>query len=75
VAAVRDFVLPGRETERFERIIEPELDMNRIRPRPSALDRLLDILRWLTPIGREVVRPPRRAVGRELEEAFPSAER
>jgi len=75
VAVVRDFALPDRETGHFERVVEPELDMHRIRPRTSALGRILDMLRWLTPIDRAVVGPPRRSVGRELEEAWPSIEK
>jgi hypothetical protein len=75
VAVVRGFALAGREAEQFDRVIEPELDMKRRRPRPSALGRILEMLRWLTPEGREAVGPPRRSVARELEEAWPSIER
>jgi hypothetical protein len=75
VAVVQDFVLPDREMGRFVRVVEPELDMHRIRPRTSALGRIFELLRWLTPTGREMVGPPRRSVGRELEEAWPSVEK
>jgi len=75
VAVVRDFTLPDRERAQFVRVVEPELDMKRMRPRPSALGRLIEMLRWLTPMSREVVGPPRRSVGRELEEAWPSTEK
>jgi hypothetical protein len=75
VAVVRDFALPDRETGEHVRVVEPELDMKRMRPRPSALGRIIEILRWLAPISREPVGPPRRSVGRELEEAWPSVEK
>jgi hypothetical protein len=75
VAVVRDFSLAGRESAQFVRVVEPELDMNRIRPRPTALGRIMEMLRWLTPMGGEIVGSPRRSVGRELEEAWPSTER
>lgn len=75
MAVVRDFALPSREVEQLDRVVEPELDMKRGRPRPSTLGRILEMLRWLTPEGREAVGPPRRSVGRELEEAWPAIER
>ncbi len=75
MAVVGDFALQRRDNQQFEQVVEPELDMNRIRPRQSALSRLFEILRWLTPAGHQVVGPPRRSVGRELEEAWPSGER
>lgn len=75
VAVVRDFASPDRETGEFVRVVEPELDMKRMRPQPSALGRLIEKLRWFAPIRREIVGPPRRSVGRELEEAWPSIEK
>jgi hypothetical protein len=75
VAVVRDFTLPERERAQFVRVVEPELDMNRMRPRQSPLGRLIQMFRWLTPTGRDVVGPPRRSIGRELEEAWPSNEK
>lgn len=75
MAVVRDFSLAGRESGQFVRVVEPELDMNRMRPRPTALGRIIEMLRWLTSMGGEIVGPPRRSVGRELEEAWPSIEK
>jgi hypothetical protein len=72
VAVVRDFTLRDRERAQFVRVVEPELDMNRMRPRPSGLGRLIEMFRRLTPTGRDVVGSPRRSIGRELEEAWPS---
>jgi hypothetical protein len=76
VAVVRDFSLSDRASRHFVQVVEPELDMKRMPARASTLDRVIDILRWcLAPMGREIVGPPRRSVGRELEEAWPSSEK
>ena len=78
VAVVRDFTF--RKPFTFPkpatagRVVEPELDMNRLAPRDSALARVVELIRWLTPLGRSVVGTPSRSVGRELEEAWPSNE-
>lgn len=53
------------------RIVEHELDMERIEERPQVVaGRLSRIINWLMPDGRPVG-PPMRSVGRELEEAYP----
>ncbi len=57
------------------RVVEPELDMNRPRPRiTGGLSRLWELLRWLAPSGRPMG-PPMRSVDRELQELWPSRER
>ncbi|MGH7813801.1 MAG: hypothetical protein ACREQI_07325 [Candidatus Binataceae bacterium] len=57
------------------RIVESELDMVREAERPSMFaGRVAQILDWLMPPGR-TVRPPKRSVARELEEAYPSRDR
>ena len=76
MAAARDYSLGARANRHFDQVVEPELDMKRMPLRASMRDRVLDTLRsWLAPMGREMVGPPRRAVGRELEEAWPSSEK
>jgi hypothetical protein len=75
VVVVRGIVLTARVTARTPRVIEPELDMRRSRARSSTFSRLISRLSWLTPGGGEIVTPPRRAVARELEEAWPAGER
>ena len=57
------------------RVIEAELDMNRLAARPSTAARILDLWRWLMPLGRFTVGTPKRSIERELEEAWPSYER
>jgi len=55
-----------------DRIVEPELDMNRERHQPPILiTRIFRIVRWLMPESRQVG-SPMRSVARELEEIFPS---
>jgi len=70
---VRDFSL--QKQERSRRVIEPELDMNRLAERGSAVGRIVELIRWLLQLGRTVIGPPRRSVERELEEVWPSNER
>jgi hypothetical protein len=74
VAVVRDFALVDREGRQSIRVREPELDMNRHRPQTSALGRAIQMLKWLAH-DREIVGSPKRSVGRELEEAWPSGEK
>jgi hypothetical protein len=60
---------------RASAIVEPELDMRRTRPRSSAYDRMLTWVQKLFPIKAIEAGPPRRAIARELEEAWPTADR
>jgi len=48
------------------------MDMNRHEPRSSMTGRLIDLARRLMGFDPAVVKPPRRAVQRESEEAWPS---
>jgi len=73
VAVVRDVIF--QKQERSGRVIEPELDMKRLAERGSAGGRIVELIRWLMPLGRTVIGTPRRSVERELEEVWPSNER
>lgn len=76
MAVVRGFILTEPESGRTVRVVEPEMDMNRLQPQQSpAVGRLRDLIRWLLPGAHNVVRPAMRSVARELEEAWPSNER
>ncbi len=56
---------------RHNRIVEPELDMNRDRASQEGLFKPVSrLVRWLMPQTR-LVGPPMRSVARELEEFFP----
>jgi hypothetical protein len=76
VAVVRDFVFADRLPDRPQRVVEPELDMNRERSQQwTAVNALRELLRWLLPGADKAVRPPMRSVAREIEEAWPSGDR
>jgi len=54
------------------RVVEHELDMNRVSGGPPAIARRLRrLLRWLMPQAG-AVGAPTRSVARQLEEAYPS---
>jgi hypothetical protein len=72
VAVVRS--LSSQKQDRSRRVVEPELDMNRFERRASATGRIIDLVRWLMPFGRDLVGTPKRSVERELEEVWPSHE-
>ncbi|MGH7840790.1 MAG: hypothetical protein ACREQT_04645 [Candidatus Binataceae bacterium] len=73
VAVARGFTFQKAGGSR--RVIEPELDMKRFERRASTTGRILDLIRWLMPLGGVTVGTPKRSVERELEEAWPSSER
>jgi hypothetical protein len=54
------------------RVVEHEMDMERAEQRPPALGWLLGMARRLIGPESRIVRPPRRAVEREYEEAWPA---
>ena len=56
------------------RVVEHELDMDRMDHRSSLLSWLIAITRRLMGLDHGIVKPPRRAVERENEEAWPSRE-
>jgi hypothetical protein len=75
VAVVRGLVFPARIANPSGRVIEPELDMNRLPSRQSpARSMWRELLRKLLPGGGSLVRPPMRSIAREIEEAWPSGE-
>jgi hypothetical protein len=75
VAVGQGFIFPGGLTDQPKRVIEPELDMSRLRPQQSAaVSRIRVLMRWLIP-SMGVTTAPMRSIAREIEEAFPSGER
>ena len=72
--AGRGLVLSERKSsDRWQkRVVEHEMDMNRIEPRSSVMGWLIDLARRLMGFEHAVVRPPRRAVQRESEESWPT---
>ena len=63
----------GKLNERSQRrVVEHEMDMERTAQRPPALGWLLGMARRLIGPESRIVRPPRRAVEREYEEAWPA---
>ena len=78
MAVVRGFILPVRpvQVERpIHRIVEPELDMHRLRPQqPAAISLFRELMRKLMPAGQWAVRSPMRSIAREIEEIWPSGE-
>jgi hypothetical protein len=75
VAVVRGVVFQNRIANPVQRVIEPELDMDRLRrTRLSAVAILRELMRKLVPAGQWVVRSPMRSIAREIEEAWPSSE-
>jgi len=73
MAVVQNFTFQKEKSSR--RVVEPDLDMNRLAERSSPAGRIFEWLRWLMPLSRSVIGPPRRSVERELEETWPSNER
>ena len=74
-AAPGDLIIIDRVLERTQRVVEPELDMNRLRPRQrSGFEQLRQWLRQML-FGVGGTRSPMRSIGRELEEVWPSGER
>ena len=75
MAVGQGFIFPGGLTDQPRRVVEPELDMSRLRPQPSAaVSRMRGLMRWLIP-SMGVTAAPMRSIAREIEEAFPSGER
>lgn len=76
MAVVRAFIPSGRiSNDTLGRVIEHELDMNRIGSHSSAtVSKLRGLMRWLTP-GTRPVGAPMRSVDRELEDVWPSGNR
>jgi hypothetical protein len=76
VAVMRDVVFQNRIANPVQRVIEPELDMDRLRRKqPPAVAILRELMRKLVPASQWVVRSPMRSIAREIEEVWPSSER
>jgi hypothetical protein len=75
VAVVRGVIFQNRSANPVQRVIEPELDMDRLRRRQRpAVNILRELMRKLVPVGPWAVRSPMRSIAREIEEAWPSSE-
>ena len=74
---VRGSVFTDKLSDRPRRVVEPELDMTRLRrQRPLGfLGRLLETVRDLWPRAAKSARPPMRSVDRELADEWPPNER
>jgi hypothetical protein len=71
VAVVKREMLPIR----VQRVVEPELDMDRLRPRQaSTVGVFRQLLQKIMPVGQWAVRSPMRSIAREIEEVWPSSE-
>lgn len=75
MAVMRNLTSFDQSSNQSKRVIEPEIDMRRPRPRASSATRIMALIRWMMPLGKIEVAAPRRAVARELEEAWPSSDR
>ena len=65
----------NRPADSAKRVVEPELDMNRIRPGDSSWIRYLtELWHWLL-WGTSSAAKAKRSIGREMEEDWPSVER
>jgi hypothetical protein len=76
VVVVRAFNPSDRVSNQMRgRVIEHELDMNRVGSQPSpTVSKLRGWMRWLMP-GTHPVGAPMRSIDRELEEVWPSGSR
>jgi hypothetical protein len=75
VAVMRGVVSPTRVANPVPRVIEPELDMDRLGRRALPVVNILrELMRKLVPAGQWAVRSPMRSIAREIEEAWPSNE-
>ena len=76
MAVVKAFIPSGRISSPMrDRVVEHELDMNRIGTQPpAAITRLRGWVRWLLP-GTHPVGAPMRSIDRELEDVWPSGNR
>jgi len=75
VGVVRGVVFQNRIANPVQRVIEPELDMDRLRRRQlPAVNIFRELMRKLVPAGQWVMRSPMRSIAREIEEAWPSNE-
>jgi hypothetical protein len=75
VAVVKEVILPTRFANPVQRIVEPELDMDRLRRRQLPTASIFrELIRKLVPAGQWAMRSPMRSIAREIEEVWPSSE-
>jgi hypothetical protein len=75
VAVVKAAILPTRLANPIQRIVEPELDMDRLPDRRlPTVSVFRGLMKKLIPAGQWVVRSPMRSIAREIEEVWPSGE-
>jgi hypothetical protein len=75
VAGVRGVVFQNRISNPVQRVIEPELDMDRLcRKQLHTVYRFRALMRKLVPTAHSAVCSPMRSIARELEEIWPSRE-
>ena len=75
MAAARGDMLPARIANPIQRVVEPELDMDRLRRRQlPAVNIFRELMRKLVPVGQWALRSPMRSIAREIEDAWPSSE-
>ncbi len=72
--AARDFSAVPEDHHWRPRVVEHEMDMARMEERSSTFWWVIETARRLMGLDYRVVKPPRRAVERENEEAWPSRE-
>jgi hypothetical protein len=77
VAVARTFIPSGQIADQARgRVVEHELDMNRLGTSPPlALAKIRQLMRWLMPGSHAVAGAPMRSVDRELEDVWPSGNR
>jgi microcystin degradation protein MlrC len=75
VGVVKGLILPTRFANPVQRVVEPELDMDRLRRRQlPTVSIFRGLMRRLVPAGQWAVRSPMRSIAREIEEVWPSTE-
>jgi hypothetical protein len=73
---VRGVMFQNRIANPVQRVIEPELDMDRFRQKKlPAVAILRELMRKLLPAGQWVMHSPMRSIAREIEEVWPSGDR
>lgn len=75
MAVVRANISPNRIVSTVQRVVEPELDMERSRPKQLGVAEIVrELIRMLVPAGQRAGRSPMRSIAREIEEVWPSRE-
>ena len=75
MAVVKGVFLPTRVVNSVQRVVEPELDMDRFRrDQLPAMGVLRRFLQKLLPASQQSTRSPMRSIAREIEEVWPSRE-